>query len=60
MIARADIRRAQEWMGHSDVQTTMRYLHYVRRHDEAALVADAFRSSGAQHERTSLDRRRIA
>jgi integrase len=43
MIARADIRRVQEWMGHADVQTTMRYLHYALRHDDAALVADAFR-----------------
>jgi integrase len=43
MIARADIRRVQEWMGHADVQTTMRYLHYAPRHDDAALVADAFR-----------------
>jgi integrase len=60
MIARADIRRVQEWMGHSDVQTTMKYPHYVPRHDEAALVADAFRSSGAQHEPTSMDRRPIA
>jgi integrase len=60
MIARADIRRVQEWMGHSDVQTTMKYLHYVPRLDEAALVADAFRSSGAQHELASMDRRRIA
>jgi integrase len=60
MIARADIRRVQEWMGHSDVQTTMKYLHYVPRHDEAALVADAFRSSGTQHELASMDRRRIA
>ena len=24
MIAKADIRRVQEWMGHADVQTTMR------------------------------------
>jgi hypothetical protein len=30
-------------MGHADVQTTMRYLHYAPRHDDAALVADAFR-----------------
>jgi len=43
MIARADIRRVHEWMGHADVQTTMRYLHYAPRHDDAALVADAFR-----------------
>jgi hypothetical protein len=39
-----DIRRVQEWMGHADVQTTMRYLHYAPRHDDAALVARAFGS----------------
>jgi integrase len=33
----------QEWMGHADVQTTMRYLHYAPRADDAALVAEAFR-----------------
>ena len=43
MIAKADIRRVQEWMGHADVQTTMRYLHYAPRPDDAALVAEAFR-----------------
>lgn len=42
MIAKADIRRVQEWMGHADVATTMKYLHYVERPDEAALVAAAF------------------
>ncbi len=42
MIAKADIRRVQEWMGHADVQTTMRYLHYAPRGDEAELVAKAF------------------
>jgi integrase len=45
MIAKADIRRVQEWMGHADVQTTMKYLHYVPRPDDAALVAEAFRVS---------------
>jgi integrase len=35
MIAKADIRRVQEWMGHADVATTMKYLHYVERPDEA-------------------------
>ena len=44
MIAKADIRRVQEWMGHADVQTTMRYLHYAPRADDAALVAKRSRS----------------
>ena len=43
MIAKADIRRVQEWMGHADVHTTMRYLHYTPRAGDAALVAEAFR-----------------
>jgi integrase len=42
MIAKADIRRVQEWMRHADVQTTMKYLHYVPREDDARLVAEAF------------------
>ncbi len=43
MIAKADIRRVQEWMGHADVQTTMRYLHYAPREEDARLVSEAFR-----------------
>lgn len=48
MIAKADIRRVQEWMGHADIQTTMRYLHYAPRAEDAALVAEAFRVDGAE------------
>jgi integrase len=48
MIAKADIRRVQEWMGHADVQTTMKYLHYVPRAEDAQLVADAFKLTTAQ------------
>jgi len=47
MIAKADIRRVQEWMGHADIQTTMKYLHYAPREEDAALVAQAFGSSPA-------------
>ncbi|MGH2856427.1 MAG: tyrosine-type recombinase/integrase [Solirubrobacteraceae bacterium] len=46
MIVKADIRRVQEWMGHADIQTTMRYLHYAPRAEDAALVAEAFRVEG--------------
>ena len=42
MIAKADIRRVQEWMGHADIQTTMRYLHYAPRDRGRRLVAEAF------------------
>jgi integrase len=44
MIAKADIRRVQEWMGHADIQTTMRYLHYAPSEEDAQLVAEAFRT----------------
>ena len=47
MIAKADIRRVQEWMGHADVQTTMRYLHYAPREEDARLVAEAFEVESA-------------
>jgi len=49
MIAKADIRRVQEWMGHADIQTTMRYLHYAPHEEDARLVAEAFQTglSGA-------------
>lgn len=43
MIGKADIRRVQEWMGHPDIQTTMKYLHYAPRQEDARLVAEAFR-----------------
>ena len=48
MIAKADIRRVQEWMGHADVQTTMRYLHYAPREEDARLVAEAFAVEGLE------------
>jgi integrase len=48
MIAKADIRRVQEWMGHADIQTTMKYLHYAPRSEDAELVAQAFGSSNVE------------
>jgi hypothetical protein len=31
-------------MGHADVHTTMKYLHYAPREEDAALVAEPFRT----------------
>ncbi len=45
MIAKADVRRVQEWMGHADIQTTMRYLHNAPRPEDAELVNKAFKLS---------------
>ena len=54
MIGKADIRRVQEWMGHASIQTTMQYLHYAPRSEDAQLVAEAFRVEGLEG-RTSSD-----
>jgi hypothetical protein len=53
---KADIRRVQEWMGHADIQTTMRYLHYAPRDEDARLVAEAFAVEGADGISTLTDR----
>ena len=37
-----DLRKIQAWMGHGDIQTTMRYLHYVPAHDDEARLTAAF------------------
>jgi len=39
-----DVVKIQKWMGHADIQTTMRYLHYVPQHDDAARLTAAFAS----------------
>jgi integrase len=41
-INRASIVQVQHWMGHADIDTTMRYLHHRSRADEAELLAAAF------------------
>ena len=51
-INRASIVQVQAWMGHADVDTTMRYLHHRCRGDEAELLAEAFEGRGA-HRRTA-------
>lgn len=55
MIGEADIRRVQEWMGHADIQTTMKYLHYKSRSDDADLVARAFRTTSAEESQSVVE-----
>jgi integrase len=55
MTAKADIRRVQEWMGHADIQTTMKYLHYAPRAEDAELVAQAFGTASSDVERDRPD-----
>jgi integrase len=43
-INRASIVQVHAWMGHADIDTTMRYLHHKSRADEARLLAEAFKS----------------
>jgi integrase len=56
-ITRADIVEVQAWMGHADIQTTMRYLHYRDRGQAAERLAEAFQvqavdPTGARHAAT--------
>ncbi len=36
------ILQLKEWMGHADIDTTMKYLHFAPRAGDADLVAEAF------------------
>jgi integrase len=39
---RVSIVQVKEWMGHADIDTTMKYLHFAPRAGDADLVAEAF------------------
>jgi integrase len=41
-VNRATLVQVQSWMGHSEIQTTARYLHAKSNADDAALLAGAF------------------
>ena len=43
-INHASIVQVQNWMGHADIKTTMRYLHHKSRADEARVLSQAFRT----------------
>jgi integrase len=44
----APVTDVQQWLGHADVQTTMRYVHYVPQHDNAAKLTAAFGAQTAE------------
>jgi hypothetical protein len=39
--------QVQAWMRHAHIQTSARYLHHRAQHNDAALLADAFRPATA-------------
>ena len=45
-INQATIVQVQAWMGHADVQTTMKYMHHRSRAGDARLLSAAFRPRG--------------
>jgi integrase len=53
-INRASPVQVKEWMGHSELKTTQRYLHYKSRADEAKLLAAAFKVAKPTKELTPL------
>jgi integrase len=46
-VRSAPVTDVQHWMGHADLATTMRYVHYVPQHDNAARLTAAFATSPA-------------
>ena len=49
-----DLPKIQAWMGHADIQTTMRYLHYVPPHDDTARLTAAFTANVGTEAGTEL------
>ena len=41
-VRRAELTAVQSWMGHADIQTTIRYVHHRDRGGEARMLEEAF------------------
>jgi len=54
-VRRAEVPAVQAWMGHSDIQTTMRYVHHRDRGGEARLLAAAFATEVPAHPRIDVE-----
>jgi integrase len=55
-VRRAEVPAVQAWMGHSAIQTTMRYVHYRDRGREAELLAEAFQVEPDVREASGAER----
>ena len=55
-IDQATIVQVQAWMGHADVQTTMKYMHHRSRAGDARLLSAAFRPTKRPSKPTSRAR----
>jgi integrase len=55
---RVSILQLKEWMGHADIDTTMKYLHFAPRTGDADLIAEAFSppSSNLIHLSVTMDK----
>jgi integrase len=51
-IDQTTIVQVQAWMGHADVQTTMKYMHHRSRAGDARLLSAAFRPKANPKRRT--------
>lgn len=56
-VRRAEVPAVQAWMGHADIQTTMRYVHHRDRGGEAKLLAEAFAVDPVPDPETAPDSR---
>ncbi|MEO8967440.1 MAG: tyrosine-type recombinase/integrase [Solirubrobacteraceae bacterium] len=54
-VRRAEVPAVQAWMGHSDIQTTMRYVHHRDRGGAARLRAEAFATEVPAHPRIDVE-----
>jgi integrase len=57
-VRKAEVPAVQAWMGHADIQTTMRYVHHRDRGDEAKLLAQAFAVADPQIAEPDVEPRR--
>ncbi len=48
LIRKTDLVTLKEYMGHSTIQTTERYLHFRPQTDEAAIVSEAFTAASPE------------